>query len=237
MDVKCGKGAFMKTRGDARALADSLVATGSANHVRTEALITAMDAPLGRMVGNALEVGEAIATLRGEGPGDLEALSLALAARMVLLGGLAASLPEADAKARVALQSGQGLERLRRMIAEQGGGPRVVDDPALLPRAPRQMLLRAERAGYVSDIHAELVGRAAMRLGAGRDRMDDAIDSAVGVRILAKPDEAIKAGDPFVEMHYRADDRLREAVDLLNQAWRIDDAKPGETPLILESIS
>ncbi len=175
--------------------------------------------------------------MRGEGPGDLEALALALTARMVLLGGLAKSLPEADAMARAALQSGQGVERLRRMIAEQGGDPRVVDDPALLPTAPKQMLLRAGRTGYVGDIDAELVGRAAMLLGAGRDRMEDAIDPAVGVRILAKPGEAIQAGEPFVEIHYGGDGRLPDAVALLNQGWRIDDTRPTETTLIVESIS
>jgi pyrimidine-nucleoside phosphorylase len=237
MDVKCGQGAFMKTRADARALADSLVATGTANHVRTEALITAMDAPLGRMVGNALEVREAIATLRGDGPADLEALSLALTARMVLLGGLASSLPEAEAKVCAALRSGQGVERLRQMISEQGGDPRVMDDSGVLPHAPRQMLLRAGRTGFVGDIHAELVGLAAMLLGAGRDRMDDAIDPTVGVRILTKPGEAIKAGEPFVEVHYRDESRFPEVVVLLNRSLRIDDAKPAPTPLILESIT
>ena len=237
MDVKCGQGAFMKTRADARELADSLVATGTANHLRTQALITAMDAPLGCMVGNALEVREAIATLRGEGPADLESLSLALTARMVLMGGLAASLPEAEAKVYSVLQSGQGVERLRQMIAEQGGDPRVMDDPGILPKAPQQMLLRAAPPDMSAIFNAEFVGLAAMLLGAGRDRMEDAIDPAAGVRILAKPGETIKADDPFVEVHYRREGRLPEVVVLLNRAWRIDDERPAQMPLILESIS
>ncbi len=238
MDVKCGQGAFMKTRNDARALAEAIVATGNANHLRTEAILTAMDAPLGRMVGNALEVREAIATLRGDGPSDLQTLSVALAARMVLRGGLAAALEQAEGRVRAALTSGQGVERLRIMIAEQGGEPRVVDDPNLLPAKRRNKCCCVPApSGWIGDIHAELVGMATMLLGAGRERVDDAIDHAVGVRILAKPGEAIKAGEPFVEVHFSAAGQLREAVALLNRAWRIDDEPPAQTPLILECVS
>jgi pyrimidine-nucleoside phosphorylase len=237
MDVKCGLGAFMKTRADAKALAESIVATGRGNGVRTEALITAKDAPLGRTVGNALEVREAIDALRGEGPKDLESLSIALTSRMVLLGGLAASEAEAQTKVRAALTSGRGLDNFRKMIAEQGGDPRIVDDPALLPTAPMHLLLHADRSGYVVGVHAELVGFAAMMVGAGRDRVIDEIDHAVGVRILARPGEAMAAGDAFAEVHYRNDNRLAEAVTLLQRAWTIGDAPPAETPLIVERIA
>jgi pyrimidine-nucleoside phosphorylase len=237
MDVKCGHGAFMKTRTDARKLASSLAATGQGNGVRTEAVVTAMDVPLGRMVGNALEVREAIATLQGVGPSDLETLAVALVARMLILGGLASTLEKGEAKVRMALASGQALERFCRMIAEQGGDPRIVDEPARLPAAPELLLLRAQRSGYVAHVDAGSVGLATMLLGAGRDRVEDAIDPAVGVRILAKPGEAIKAGEPFIEVHFREERRLTEAVVLLYNAWRIDDARPAETPLILESIS
>jgi pyrimidine-nucleoside phosphorylase len=236
MDVKCGQGAFMKTRADAKALAESIVATGQADELRTDALITDMDAPLGRMVGNALEVREAIGCLRGDGPADLEALSIALAARMVFLGGLAPSIPDAECKVRADLKSGNGLERLRMLIEAQGGDPRVVDDLNLLPTAPRQLLLRAPRSGFVTEVHAEWIGTATVLLGAGRDRAEDAVDPAVGVRILAKVGDAIKQGEPFVALHYRAEERLAHAVTLLNQAWRIGDAPPEPTPLILESV-
>src|SRR5262249_31169991 len=128
LDVKCGSGAFMKTRPDARRLAESLVATGAANGVRTTALVTAMDVPLGRAVGNALEVIECLETLKGRGPADLEALSVALAGRMLVLGGAAASAEEGEARARAALTSGRGLEKFRQVIARQGGDPRVVED-------------------------------------------------------------------------------------------------------------
>jgi pyrimidine-nucleoside phosphorylase len=237
MDVKCGQGAFMKTRADARALAESIVATGNANGVRTEAVITAMDAPLGRMVGNALEVREAIATLRGDGPDDLTSLTLNLTARMVLLAGLAPSLEQAKTMVGDALSSGRGLERLRAMIAAQRGDAHVIDEPHLLPAAPKQLLLRATHSGYVADIHAELVGLATMLLGAGRDRVEDVVDPAVGARILAAPGETIKAGDPFVEIHYANDARFAEAVALFNRAWTIDEVPATEKVLVMESIS
>ncbi len=237
MDVKCGHGAFMKTRADARALADSIVATGRNNGVRTEAFITAMDAPLGEMIGNAMEVREATDTLRNQGPKDLESLTVTLVSGMVLLGGLAKTLGEAEAKVRSTLASGAALERWRLMIELQGGDPHVVDDPTRLAVAPQQLLIRAEHSGFVGEIHAEYVGLATMLLGAGRDRVEDAVDHAVGVRILAKPGEKVTHGDALVEVHYRNETRLPEAVVLLQKAWRIDDAPPPETPLILETVT
>jgi pyrimidine-nucleoside phosphorylase len=237
MDVKCGRGAFMKTPANARALAESLVATGRGNGVRTQALITAMDVPLGRAVGNALEVLESIDTLRGCGPPDLETLAVALAARMVLLGAPAAPLDQAEAKVRAALNSGRALEKFRQVIAHQGGDSRVIDDRGQLPRAPHQLLVRAERPGYVVDIHAELVGRSSMLLGAGRDRKEDAVDPAVGVIVQARPGELVKTGHVLAEVHYRTQARLDEAVMLLRKAWRIDDAAPPRTAIVVDEIT
>jgi pyrimidine-nucleoside phosphorylase len=237
MDVKCGQGAFMKTPGEAHALAESIVATGRGNGVRTEALLTAMDAPLGCMIGNAMEVREAIDTLRGQGPADLETLSVALSARMVLLAGLATSLQDAAAEVLSALASGSGLERLRLMIEAQGGDPHVVDDPERLPRARHQVALRAERAGYVADVNAEFVGLASMLLGAGRDRVTDTVNPAVGLHVLAKPGHEVRAGDAFAEVHYDDDTRLPEAITLLQKAWRIVPTPALEKGLILESVS
>lgn len=237
MDIKCGHGAFMKTHADARALAQSIVATGQNSGLRTEALITAMDAPLGQMVGNALEVREAIMTLRGDGPKDVEDLTIGLTSGMVLLGGLAKLPPAADAKVRAALDSGEALERFRQMIECQGGNPRVVDDPGLLPVASRQVRVRAERSGYVQEIHAEHVGLATMLLGAGRDRVEDAVDHSVGVRLLAHVGERVKAEDALVEVHYHNEARLSEALVLLQKAWHIADAPRQPRPLILECLS
>jgi pyrimidine-nucleoside phosphorylase len=236
LDVKCGHGAFMKTRDQARALATSLVGTGRDHDVRTEALITNMDAPLGIMVGNALEVREANDVLHGRGPADLELLAVTLTTRMLVLVGRASSTTEAEAAVRSALTSGRGLEIFRRMIAEQSGDSRIVDDPDLLPTAPQQTLVRAPRGGFVGDVHAEKVGVAAMLLGAGRERVGQAIDHAVGVRVLAKPGVEVSVGDALAEVHHRGSERLAEAVPLLQSAWRIDDAPPAPTPLILETV-
>jgi pyrimidine-nucleoside phosphorylase len=237
LDVKAGQGAFMKDRQQARALAESLVATGCANGLRTEALLTAMDAPLGRAVGNALEVEECIATLRGDGPADLEQLSVALAARMVHLGNLVPSLPDAEIKVREALTSGRGLEKFREIIAYQDGDPRIVEDSDRLPRTPRQTLMRAERSGYIVDIHAEKVGRATMLLGAGRDRAEDVVDPAVGAVLRAKPGEQVRAGDPIIEVHERGNERLPAALELLREAIVIGDEPPAPAPLILEALA
>jgi pyrimidine-nucleoside phosphorylase len=236
MDVKCGRGAFMKTRADARRLAESLVATGAANGVKTAALVTAMDVPLGRAVGNSLEVIECLETLKGRGPADLEALSVALAARMLLLAGAAADLPQAEAKVREALASGRGLEKFREVIARQGGDPHVVDDYRLLTSAPERTLVRAPRAGYVTHLDAELIGRATMLLGAGRDRVEDAIDPGVGAVVLAARGQRVSAGEPVVELHYRDAARLPGALSLLAEACVIGDAPPPETPQILETL-
>jgi pyrimidine-nucleoside phosphorylase len=236
LDVKCGMGAFMKSREDARALARSLVATGRDNGVRTEAVLTAMDSPLGNVVGNALEVRECLAVLRGEGPQRLEDLSVELAARMVHLGGVTGTLDQARTKVRDALSSGLGLQKFRDIVVQQGGDPRVIDEPDRLMVAPQRTILRADCGGFVDGIHAEQVGRAAMMLGAGRDRVEDTVDPSVGVIVLAHVGEAVKAGDGLAEVHYRSDARLPDCLRLLRQAWSIGDAPPHAIPLILETI-
>ena len=175
LDVKTGSGAFMKTLDDSRALARSLVSIGTAAGIRTEALITAMDAPLGTMVGNAMEVLESIHVLKGEGPEDTRELSVALAARMLVAAGIKATADEAEQSVRQALRSGAGLEVFRRVIENQGGDPRVVDDDKALPIAAGEHRVRAPRDGYV-DLLAAPIGDAAVSLGAGRARLDDVID-------------------------------------------------------------
>jgi pyrimidine-nucleoside phosphorylase len=237
LDVKCGRGAFMRERADARRLAESLVAIGTAQGVRTEALLTAMDVPLGRAAGNALEVSEAIDTLKGRGPPDLEQLSVVLASRMVHLGGVAPTPEEAERRVREALTSGRGLEKFRAVVARQGGDPRVIDDPRLLPAAPHREVLRADRAGYVQGFDALQVGRATVALGAGRDRVEDGVDPAVGVIVLARPGDRVKAGDALLELHYRDSARLAAARALLDGACPISDAPPAPGPLVLETIT
>jgi pyrimidine-nucleoside phosphorylase len=236
LDVKTGRGAFMKTQADSRRLAESLVAIGTAARVRTEAFITAMDAPLGRAVGNALEVIESIETLKGGGPSDLEQLSVTLAARMVRLAGLASSDADAEQQVRARIASGAGLEKLRRIIERQGGDPRVVDDYTRLPSVPGRYHVRAPRTGYLHALDAELVGRASMALGAGRNSVEDTIDPAVGIMVLVKPGEPVREGDPILECHYRDRGHLEAVTRLALQAIEIGDEPPPPSPLIVDEV-
>lgn len=235
LDVKCGHGAFMKRRGDAVALARALVAVGARAGLRTEAFVTAMDAPLGRAVGNALEVAECVETLQGRGPAPLADLAVRLAARMIELGGVAAG-DAAAARARAALARGEALERFRRMVARQGGDPGVADDPGRLPRAPRVAVLSAPAAGFVTAIDAEAIGRAAMRLGAGRERLGDAVDPAAGLVLQRVVGDRVEVGEPLAELHYRDEERLAEAQLLAAGAFAIGAEPPAEAPLVLEWV-
>jgi pyrimidine-nucleoside phosphorylase len=236
LDVKCGDGAFMKTEEDARALARSLVDTGELAGVRTEALLTRMDAPLGLAVGNALEIIESIETLKGRGPADLESLSVEFSARMLVLSGLEPDVPRAEARVRQALSSGAGVEKFREIIATQGGDPRVVDDYSRLPAAPDRDILTASRDGVVVAMRAEGVGRAAVGLGAGRDRLDATIDPAVGFEIVAPVGTRVKAGDPLIEIHHRNGHGLAEARRLLEAAIQIGEAAAAAAPLVIDRI-
>jgi pyrimidine-nucleoside phosphorylase len=236
LDVKTGRGAFMKTVEDSRRLARSLVDTGNRSGVRTEALITAMDAPLGSAVGNALEVVESVETLKGLGPRDLEDLSVLLAARMVQAAGLARDRADAEAQVRRALGSGRGLEKWREIVEHQGGDPRTVDDYSLLPSVPTRHLVTADRAGYLSVLHAELVGRAAVELGAGRNRVDDVVDPAVGAMVVAHPGDKLSKGDPIIELHYRREEDLAGAIALVRRAIEISDTPPDLLPLVVEEV-
>jgi pyrimidine-nucleoside phosphorylase len=234
LDVKCGAGAFMHRRKDAWALAESLVKVGKANGLPTEALLTSMDAPLGNAVGNALEVVESIETLKGNGPKELEGLSVR---RMLVLAGLAANEPEADRCVRAALVSGAGLEKFRRMVEQQGGDPRVVDDYSLLPSAPKRHVVSAHGAGFLVALRADKVGVGAMRLGAGRNRADDAIDPAVGVLVRAHVGDLVRPGDPVLEVHYRDDARLKDALPFLERAAEIGPDPPTSTMILWGEVT
>jgi pyrimidine-nucleoside phosphorylase len=236
LDVKCGAGAFMKTEDEARQLANSLVRTGELAGVRTEAMITAMDAPLGRAVGNALEIVESIETLKGRGPEALESLSIELAARMVVLAGVERDLQAATARVRNALASGAGVEKFRQIIENQHGDPKVIDDYSRLPTAPERETVIASRDGVVTEMHAERVGEAAVVLGAGRDRLDATIDPAVGFTIVAAIGAKVRTGDPLVEIHHRGGHGVEEARRLLAGAIRIGDGPAAVRPLVLDRI-
>ncbi len=236
LDVKTGSGAFMKTAADSRRLAESLVAIGNASGVRTEAIVTAMDSPLGRAVGNALEVIECFEVLKGRGPSDLIDVSVELAARMLVLGRVAGDRAEGERRVRAAIASGEGLERFRRIIETQGGDPRVVDDYARLPAAPERHIVSAERAGFVTKMDAELIGRASVALGAGRDRVSDPVDAAVGLLVHAKPGDEVHPGDPLLDIHYRDRSRLDLALALTAGAIELGDVRPAVGPLVVGEV-
>jgi pyrimidine-nucleoside phosphorylase len=236
LDVKVGCGAFMKTVSDARQLAQAMVQAGRLAGVSTEALLTRMDAPLGRAVGNALEVVEAVETLRGEGPRDLTELSVILAARMVYLAGRAETPADAERQVRDALASGAGLDRLRRMIARQGGDGSVVDEPSRLALAPGREYARAPRAGYVAGLDAMLIGGAAAALGAGRATAEDRVDHGVGIRVLASLGALVRAGEPVLELVHREGHGLHDALGLAVRAIELGGSPPAPQPLVVESV-
>jgi pyrimidine-nucleoside phosphorylase len=236
LDVKTGTGAFMKTPEASRALAEALVAIGRAAGVRTEALITRMDAPLGREVGNASEVIESIETLKGTGPADLEQLSVLLAARMLVVSGVAREEADAEARVRAAIRSGAGVEKFRQIIEHQGGDPRVVDDYSRLPSAPDREIVAAPRNGFVTALEAEGVGRAAVALGAGRDRLDDVIDHGVGITVVAVPGTEVRTGDQVLQIRHRSGRGLETVRALLQQAVQVSDAPPLARPIVVDRV-
>jgi pyrimidine-nucleoside phosphorylase len=236
LDVKVGRGAFMKTEHEARELARWLAGIAERTGVRTEALLTAMDSPLGLAVGNATEVIESIETLKGRGPKDLEDLSVRLAARMLVLARITPDDAAAERQVRQALASGQGLEKFRRIIEQQGGDPAVIDDYARLPAAARREDLGAPRSGYIDRLDAGLIGRAAVALGAGRDRVDSVIDPAVGISVVAPVGSAVRAGEPVLALHYNTPAQLAASRALAESAIGIGDGPPAPAVLMLGTI-
>jgi len=236
LDVKTGSGAFMKTEADSRRLAESLVAIGNASGVRTQAIITDMDAPLGRAVGNAVEVIECIESMRGQGPADLMEVTMALTVPLLILGRVAKTPDDARRLAQKAIDSGSALDKFRSIIEVQGGDPHVVDDVSRLPQVKQRHLVHAARNGYLQRMDAELIGRASVALGAGRDRVDDTIDPAVGNIVNVKPGAKISAGDAVLDVIYREKARLDSALDLVKRAIVIGDEPPARRPLILGEV-
>jgi pyrimidine-nucleoside phosphorylase len=236
LDVKTGDGAFLPGIDEARALARAMIDIGRGMDRRVAALITSMDQPLGRAAGNALEVAECVRVLKGEGPADTESLSVELAARMVHLGGAEASLDAARLRVGRALRSGEGLERLRRVVKLQGGDPRICDDTGRLPRAGETTDLRAERGGFVTRLASRAVGHAIMLLGAGRETMASSIDPAVGVVLHRKVGDRVEEGEPLLTVHVNQRRRLDEAVAILRAAVSVGPEPPPPAPLIQEVL-
>jgi pyrimidine-nucleoside phosphorylase len=197
LDVKHGSGAFMPELDRALELAQTMVALGADHACPVVALLTAMDRPLGRACGNALEVEESIAALRGEGPADLMDVTYALGAEMLVLGGAARGVDEARRALEGAIADGRALAKFREIVEWQGGNPHVVDDPAVLPQAPRQEVYVAKRDGVVARVEPKGIGRGVIALGGGRTRVEDTIDPSVGFVITARPGDVVRAGTPL----------------------------------------
>lgn len=233
LDVKVGEGAFMKDLAHAETLARTMVQIGRHSGRDTVAVLTQMEQPLGCAIGNALEVREAMQTLRGQGPKDLEELCLVLGAEMVVLAGRTQDAAEARKLLEEALINGAALQKFREFVAAQGGDARVVDDLSLLPKAPVLAVLEAEETGVVKKIHAEALGMIAMRLGAGRATRDDVIDPAVGLVLRRKIGDPVVKGETLVEVHAASQEDANMALRDLKQYIEITPGDPFETPLVL----
>ena len=236
LDVKVGTGAFMKRQVDARRLAQMMVGIGRRLDKRVQALITDMNQPLGYAIGNALEVMEVSQTLQNVGPTDLTRLSLELAARMIYLGKIEPTLDAARELATKKLLDGSGYKKFKDVIAAQGGNPQVLDRFELLPNATGAREISSPRSGYVTAIDAELIGQASAMIGAGRDTKEDSIDPAVGVILEVKVGQKIDSNGVLCRLYYTGDERVEEAAQLVEDAFRISGTAPEERELILEVV-
>ncbi|MCL6516724.1 pyrimidine-nucleoside phosphorylase [Alicyclobacillus sp.] len=236
LDVKVGDGAFMKDIHQARRLAKAMVEIGHRAGRRTVAVLTNMDEPLGRAIGNALEVREAIQTLRGQGSGDLTELCLTLGSEMVVLAGRARDAAEARALLQQALADGRALRKWKEFVRAQGGDERVADDLSLLPKAPVVRPLHAWCDGVVAGMRAEEIGLVAMRLGAGRVKHGDAIDPAVGIVLHRKVGDPVVRGEVMAEIHAASEAAAEEAVRALQECIAVHPGEPFSRPLVLEIL-
>lgn len=237
LDVKTGKGAFMKTLDDAVELAKTMVSIGAKSNRTTTALVTDMNQPLGMAVGNALEVREAILTLQNQGPKRLTAICIALAAEMILLAGVADTQEEAREQVEKQLQSGAGLRMLEKLIAAQGGDSKVVHDPTLLPQAKFTFAVKAPADGYIHGVDPMQIGVSAMRLGAGRETKDSPINLAVGIVLEREIGNPVKQGDTLAVVHADREEHISEAERSILAAFEIRPDKPEIPPLIYKRIT
>jgi pyrimidine-nucleoside phosphorylase len=236
LDVKTGAGAFITDPVQAKALAKIMVGLGEAYGVRTTAILTSMETPLGREVGNASEITESIRILRGEGPDDMWEVILALGGEMLLLADAARDQSHAEQMLHNAVSSGEALEVFGQVVEAQGGDPRVIEDPSILPVAPYRGEVTAATSGWVSTCNARAVGVAATRLGAGRERKEDLIDPGVGITILAKPGDRVEEGQTLAEVAYGDEGRWQSVQGMLSDAWSIAEEAPQPVSLIGERI-
>jgi len=237
LDVKVGRGAFMKDLKSARALAQALVRVGSGAGKRVVALLTAMDAPIGRTIGNGLETREAIEVLQNAGPVDTRELTLTLGAEMLLVGKAEQSLPAARARLERALADGAALERFMRMVKAHGGDTRAVERPERLTNAKVRFEVLARRSGYVTDCDAYALGMASIGLGAGRTRADQSVDASAGIEILAPRGARVTRGEPLAVIHARVKHLALAEAPRIEGAFRIAREKPRARRIVLERIT
>jgi pyrimidine-nucleoside phosphorylase len=234
LDVKVGSGAFMKTDADAALLAHELERVGAALGRKVTCVATDMDQALGHAVGNALEVREAIATLKGDGPPDLTELCIALGAKMLVLGERATDESGARARLQEAIRDGSAIAKFKEWVEAQGGDPMIAEDPELLPLAPRTRTVGAPQSGWVGAYDAEGVGRAAMVMGAGRATKEDSIDPAAGIVVHAKIGDRVEEGTPLATLHAASDELLLAGEFRFAQAVRIVGQPAPERALFRE---
>ena len=237
LDVKVGTGAFMKDLRAARELARVMVAIGRSHGLRVTCELTDMDQPLGWAIGNSLEVAEAIATLRGEGPPDLLSLARLAGAEMLLLGGKARERAAALRRIDGAIADRSGLAKLRQLVVAQGGDARMVDDPRRLPRAPHVETLLAARTAYVRRIAADEIGLAAVRLGAGRERKGGSIDHRIGIVLHAKVGTRVERGAPFASIHHAGGPTAQDAIEQVRAAFAWSQGRIASRTLVLGRIA
>jgi pyrimidine-nucleoside phosphorylase len=237
LDVKVGSGAFMKDLASARQLARAMVSIGVAHGLAVTCELTDMEQPLGKAVGNSLEIAEAIATLRGNGPPDLVQLTRAAGAEMLVRGRKARDTKSALTRIDRAIEDGSGLAKFRELVAAQGGDVTQVDDPSKLPRAPKVETLRASRTAYVSAIAADEVGVASVRLGAGREKKGDPIDHRTGIVLHAKVGDRVERGQPYADVHVAGKPSDTAAIAMVRGAFRWNARRVPRRRLLLGRIA
>lgn len=236
LDVKCGSGAFMKRREDAFRLAEEMVRIGKGAGKSTTAFLTNMDQPLGFAVGNALEVKEAIATLKGKGPEDFTRLCMTLGAQMVLSAGIAREEKEAEEMLQKSISSGAALDKLAQWVEAQGGAKEAVYQTELLPRSQYQTVLTSPKNGYIGHITCDEVGVCSLLLGGGRETKESEIDLSVGIVLKKKTGDPVKENDVLAEIHYNDEQKCRQAAERLLKAFSIQEKQPGRTEIILDKV-
>ncbi len=236
LDVKVGRGAFMKDEASARRVAETMVGIGAWHDTKVVAILTDMDQPLGREVGNANEIRESIEVLRGGGPDDVREVVLRLGEEMLVLAGVVADRENARSRMIDKIESGSAARKFAEVVAAQGGDPAVVADPSLLPEPDHVDELLAPQSGFVTECDAYIVGTAAVRLGAGRTKKDDDIDPAVGITILKKTGDVVEAGEPLARIGWNDRNRFDAARSMLVAAWKIAEEKTPTRPLIIGEV-